>query len=101
MSHTEDRDPAATFRPGCGFLSSRDLQEAIEGRLSAQRRQEFESHVEQGCAECVTLAADLATYRRLLSSGPLDSERREEELHSEPLRELLRREIRRRNLTST
>lgn len=89
------------YTAGCGFLSAKDLQEAIEGRLSPPRRTEFEAHVDKGCSECITLAADLETFRRILASGTLESERREAEKLAEPLRALLRREIRRRNLISS
>ena len=89
------------FPAGCGFLSAGDIQAALEGRISPERKLEFEAHIERGCSDCVTLAADLETFRRLLAGGPLDTERREEEKLAEPLRARLRMEIRKRKLTSS
>jgi hypothetical protein len=99
MNDDKRAAPTASFAAGCGFLSTGELQSAIAGRLSQERQAEFDRHIESGCSECVTLAADLETFRRVVSGGVLDSERREEDQLSEPLRSLLRREIRRRNLT--
>jgi len=99
MSDANQTGSMPPFTAGCGFLSVQDLQAAIAGKLSPQRREEFDQHIESGCSECITLAADIVAFRRVLSGGPLDSEQREEEQLSEPLRSMLRREIRRRNLT--
>lgn len=101
MSDDKQTGPMPAFAAGCGFLSADDLQSAIAGRLARERRVEFDRHIESGCSECITLAADLETFRRVLAGGPLNSEKTEEEQLSEPLRTLLRREIRRRNLTSS
>ncbi|HEU5181335.1 MAG TPA: hypothetical protein VFW45_11110 [Candidatus Polarisedimenticolia bacterium] len=98
---TDRSDTDTTFRSRCGFLSAADLQDFLDGRLAAARQEEFDRHVAGGCAECVTLAADLEVYRRLIKSGPSESERREAEQQAETLRERLRKELRRRNLTST
>lgn len=98
---TDRSDSDATFPSGCGFLSTADLQDFIDGRLAPARMEEFDRHVAGGCAACVTLAADLEVYHRLLRGGLHEGERREAEQQANTLRERLRKELRRRNLTST
>ena len=53
-----------------------------------------DGHVEEGCAECVTLAADLNLFRAVAADGPLEIERREDDARAETFRERLRREVR-------
>lgn len=84
---------------GCGFLSAHDLEQAVAGRLSEERREEFERHAARGCSPCVMLAADLAAFRRVLAGGPTEAERAEADRQAETLSSLLRAEIRRRETT--
>lgn len=97
MSETRQDGRGPSFPVGCGFLSATDVQAAIEGRLAPERRTEFERHIVAGCADCVTLAADLETYSRVVSRGVLPAERREAEREAEPLRQRLRSKIRKRD----
>jgi len=83
-----------SFDPGCGFLSPAEIDDALNGRLPESRFAEFDGHVEQGCAECVTLAADLELFRTVEADGPLAIERREDDAHAAAFRERLRREVR-------
>jgi len=64
-------------QPGCGFLSRGELEASIEGRLSATRREAFESHQLSGCSPCALLAADVAVFRGVETGGVLETERRE------------------------
>ena len=94
MSDATRADPPMPVTAGCGFLSDTDLQAAIEGRLSAARRSEFERHVEQGCAPCTLLAADLEVFSAVLAGGVVEAERQESERQSEMMQARLRREVR-------
>ena len=80
---------------GCGFLSSREIEQAIENRLPADRRAQFEEHLAGGCSDCLLFSEDLATFRRLASGGLLDAEKKEADRLAEPLRTLLRAALRR------
>lgn len=80
-----------TLEPaGCGFLSQKEIGEALEGRLPEERRNELELHVEQGCAECVTLVVDLEVFRGVLADGVSEMEARESDLQAEILAGRLR-----------
>jgi hypothetical protein len=82
------------FDPGCGFLSAEEIDDALNGQLSEARFAEFDVHVEDGCAECVTLAADLELFRAVATDEPLQIERREDDAHAAAFRERLRQEVR-------
>jgi len=83
---------AGTETAGCGFLTSTEIEQAIEDRLDAERSEAFERHVDEGCTECAMLAADLETFRAVVEGGPLETERRESDRQAEMLRARLRRE---------
>lgn len=59
---------------GCGFLSQRDVDELLEGKLIDSRRERFEKHQREGCAECLHLAAAIEQFRRVLDEGVLQIE---------------------------
>jgi hypothetical protein len=92
----EQTEGTAAFEVGCGFLSVQELEQAVAGRLSEERRQEFERHVATGCSPCVMLAADLAVFRRLLVGGLTEAERAEADRQAETLSSRLLAAIRRR-----
>jgi len=64
-------------RPGCGFLSSGELERFLDDRLSAERAAAFSGHRGDGCADCALLAADALAFRGVLEGGVLECERRE------------------------
>jgi len=61
-------------RFGCGFLAPRDVEEMLEGRLAEDRRRRFELHLQQGCVECLHLAAAVEKFRLVLDEGVLGVE---------------------------
>ena len=99
MNDSKSAGRTPPFTPGCGFLSTGEIEAILEGRFPDARRQEFDKHIESPCSQCVTLAADLSRFRQIVVSGPSESERRAEESLAEPLRDVLQREIRRRGFT--
>ena len=86
----------SSFKPGCGFFTESDLDGWLEGRLSPERREELERHVDSACSECVTLAADLAAFRQLIVGGILESERKDAEALGESVRSRLLQAVRKR-----
>lgn len=101
MSDNDNIESAPRFEAGCGFLSTPDLEAALAGRLPAERLEAFGAHVDAGCPLCVTLIADIETFRRLLSAGPLEDDRREADRQADALQARLREAIRRRTPRST
>lgn len=99
MSHREPVELKPGFPAGCGYLSPGDLEAAIAGRLPAARAQEFEQHLDGGCGECATLAADLEAFAAVVSGGVLETERREADRQAELLGARLRRAARGRQTT--
>lgn len=89
MSDTHSAPP---FDAGCGYLSAEEVEAALDGRLSDERLAEFDRHIEDGCSDCVTLAADLRVFRRVVEEGVLETERREDDRQAELLRARLARE---------
>ena len=83
-----------TLTPGCGYLSPQEIEAAIEGRLADSRWLEFESHIENGCSDCVTLSADLEVFRNVLKQGALEREKAEDDMRAGMLRARLAREVR-------
>jgi len=59
---------------GCGFLSARDVEELLEGRLEASRVERFERHLAEGCVECLHLSAAIEEFRRVLTDGAVAAE---------------------------
>ncbi len=60
--------------PGCGFLSSREVDALIEGRLGARRAGLFDAHRDRGCGECLHLHAAAESFREILEHGVLEAE---------------------------
>lgn len=80
---------------GCGYLSSSEVEQLVEGRLPAERQHRFESHLAGGCGPCALLAADLEVFRTLETDGLQPAERRAFEARRQWTHALLRREMRR------
>jgi tetratricopeptide (TPR) repeat protein len=89
------------FSAGCGFFRNEDLEAAIAGTLSADRRAELDRHVAEGCVDCALLAADLAVFAGVVSGGALEGEQRDADRQAEMLRARLRREVVRKRAAAT
>ena len=61
--------------PGCGFLSPREVDALVEGRLKARRLGLFDTHRGEGCGECLHLHAAAESFRDILEHGVLAAER--------------------------
>jgi len=64
-------------KAGCGFLTDKEIEAAIEDRLPERRQEQFAAHQLEGCSSCALLAADLQIFGTVQSSGLLENERRE------------------------
>ncbi|MDH3628138.1 MAG: hypothetical protein OES25_10855 [Acidobacteriota bacterium] len=62
---------------GCGFLSERELDAWLDGRMATPQRMAFLEHQHTGCADCALLAADMASFSTVVRHGPLVGERRQ------------------------
>lgn len=77
MTNIRSFSDAPDKRFGCGFLSRRDVDEMLEGRLDDARRERFEQHQREGCTDCLYLAASLEQFARVLRDGVLGIEARQ------------------------
>ncbi len=62
---------------GCSFLGLEETRLHAEGRLGPDRIADWTRHIDDGCAECRMLAADLESYADLLANGAVGREREE------------------------
>ena len=70
-----DRDQFSSNSPeGCGFLSPVELELAISGTLDDERRADFDRHLDQGCADCLLLDADLEIFAGAVRDGLREQE---------------------------
>lgn len=78
---------------GCGFLTSREIEAWLDGKLAGERKEAFGSHQLGGCCSCSLLAADLEVFHGVVTRGLLESERREYERTQAILKAHLRQKI--------
>jgi len=93
MSKVESIFGARRNKFGCGFLTHRDIDELLEGKLSAERTDRFQQHQRGGCNECLLLGASVERFRRILEEGVLEVEAGQFAKTEQALKERLREEF--------
>ena len=79
---------------GCGFLTDAEIDAYFSGALDAERNKAFSVHQSEGCRPCSVFGADMQTFRTLLETGVLDSEREDFEALAAGQRAELKRALR-------
>jgi len=78
---------------GCGFLTEADIEAYFSGTLTAERGAMFSAHQAAGCGPCSMFDADMQAFRKVLTDGALESERRDFEASAAAQRDALRSEL--------
>jgi len=84
---------AANLTEGCGFLSARQVDAWLSGRIAPRRRRAFEGHQLSGCSSCALLAADVSVFGGVMDGGVIETERREFELTAPLVKAQLRQAL--------
>lgn len=67
-THTMKLEDLLALHAACDFLTRREREQLVEGRLPVERLQDWERHANE-CVHCATFQEDLRVFRRTAEAG--------------------------------